>query len=505
LQAVKVFVKDIRPEDAKAGALIVGLFEKTNSVPVHLKRVDDASSGCLGRFIKSGDFKGKSGKCAWLYPPGGPFGRLLVVGLGEVSKFDAEACRRAMGAAAGEVRRVKTPEAAVAMPVGKGKGFPGAAELVRAATEGFVMGAYQFLDFKSKVEEKSAIKSLTILCADTESRLASVRREAGTGLAVAEGVNLARDLVNTPGGDLPPEALAGEARKQARKYGLKCSVMGVMQLRKMKMNGILAVGSGSGRPPRLVTLEYKPKGDAGKKKPVVLVGKGITFDSGGISIKPSGGMDVMKYDMSGAAAALATAVVAARRGWKRPVTAILPLAENMPGPKAYRPGDVIKMASGARVEVISTDAEGRMILADALHYAKRFKPEAVVDIATLTGACTIALGHEAIGLMGNDPGLVRALLEAGEASGERAWQLPLWEEYEEQIKSDVADFKNAGGRPAGTITAGIFLKKFVGGMKWAHLDIAGTAWSDRDRAYRVKGATGAGVRILAKLGENFQS
>lgn len=503
MQAIKVSVKDTPREDARVNALIVGIYEKTNKLPVALKQLDKVSSGCLKRLIESGDYNGKSGRCAWLYPPDAPFDRLLAVGLGSAEKFNAEAFRRATGAAAREVRRMKAPRVAVALPEGKGGDFPDAAELARAAVEGFVMGAYRFLEFKTRVEDNSPIKSLTVLCPERKSELAAVRREAGRGLTVAEGVNLARDLVNTPGGDMPPEALAREARRLARKHGLKCSVMGVPQLRKMKMNGILAVGSGSSRPPRLVTLEYGPKGGVGAKKPLVLVGKGITFDSGGISIKPSGGMEKMKYDMSGAAAAMATAVVAARQNWKRPVVAILPLAENLPGPKAYRPGDVIKMASGARVEVISTDAEGRMILADALHYSKRYKPEAVADIATLTGACTVALGHEAIGLMGNDPELVRALLEAGEASGERAWQLPLWEEYEEQLKSDVADVKNAGGRPAGTITAGTFLKKFVGDMKWAHLDIAGTAWSDRDWAYRVKGATGVGVRILAQWGENF--
>ncbi len=503
MQAIKVTVKDTRPQDVKAGTLIIGLFEKTKKLPADLKQVDKATSGYLERLVKSGDFKGKSGSCTWLYPPDAPFERLLVVGLGNATEFGPEAFRRAMGSAAREGRKMKTPRVAVALPVGEGKDFPQAAESAKAAVEGFVMGLYRFLEFKSKADNKNAIKDLAIVCPEKSSGLAAVRSEAGSGLAVAEGVNMARDLVNTPGGDLPPEALAREARKQARKYGLNCSVMGVAQLRKMKMNGILSVGSGSDRSPRLVTVEYRPKGDTRGKKPLALVGKGITFDSGGISIKPSGGMERMKYDMSGAAAALATAVVAARRNWKRPVVAILPLAENLPGPKAYRPGDVIKMASGTSVEVISTDAEGRMILADALYYAKKYKPEAVVDIATLTGAVTIALGREAVGLMGNDPELVKALFGAGDASGERAWQLPLWEEYEEQLKSDVADVKNAGGRPAGTITAGIFLKKFVGDMKWAHLDIAGTAWSERDWAYRVKGATGVGVRILAQLGENF--
>jgi len=276
----------------------------------------------------------------------------------------------------------------------------------------------------------------------------------------------------------------------------------VPELKRLKMNAILAVGAGSSRPPRLVALEYNG-GAERKGLPVVLVGKGIAFDSGGISLKPPPDMERMKDDMSGAAAVLATIVAASRLKLKKHIVGLLACAENLPDSNAYRPGDVIRTASGVTVEVISTDAEGRMVLCDALHYARRYRPSAVVDIATLTGACIIALGYEALGLMANDDDLREALQAAGEGCGERSWPLPLWDEYDELMRSDVADLKNVGGRPAGTIVGGMFLKRFVKGLKWAHLDIAGVAWSEKEWAYKIKGPTGAGVRILTNFVEKF--
>ncbi len=503
VEAIKISTLSGRPEDMRTGALLVGVFEKPKRTPKELKVLDKAAGGALERLIKSGDFSAKMGQCAWIYPSGATFKRLLAVGLGARDKFSPEAFRRAIGFAAREVRRIKSSDAVVALPEGSGADFPGVGDLARAAVEGFIMGAYKFLDYKSKTENSGKIKKFTIVSSAEGGELTRVRRGAEHGAVIAEAVTLARDLANTPGNDLPPEGVARVARIQARKYGLRCKVLGVPQLKRINMNALLAVGSGSSRPPRLVILEYRPKGAPTKKPPLMFVGKGITFDSGGISIKPSANMDQMKYDMSGAAAVMAALVVAARREWNRPVVGIMPCAENLPSAKAYRPGDVVKTASGIRVEVLNTDAEGRMVLSDALHYANRYKPAAVVDLATLTGACVIALGHEAMGLMSRDDDLADKILAVGEACGERAWRLPLWEEYNEQIKSDVADIKNVGGRAAGTITAGAFLARFAKDYKWAHLDIAGTAWNERDWAYRIKGAAGAGVRILAELGEKY--
>ena len=503
MEAIKISVEKGRPENARAETLILGIFENSKNVPRELKAMDKVCGGTLGRIIGSGDFSGKMGQFGWMYPSSAPFKRLLVVGLGSPKKFTPEIFRRAMAIAASQARRVKSPSATIMLPE-KVAANSKMRDFARAAVEGFILGAYKFADYKGKIEDNNAIKILVVRSASNEKELKEVRTGVERGTIVAQSVVLARDLANTPGNDLPPEALADIAKAHARKFGLKCTVLKAPELKRLKMNALLAVGSGSSRPPCMTVLEYRPKGAMAKKSPLVLVGKGITFDSGGISIKPSQGMEQMKDDMSGAAAVLATLIIAARRNWNHPVIGLMPAAENLPGSKAYRPGDVIKTAAKISIEVISTDAEGRLILADALHYAHRFKPAAVVDVATLTGACVIALGNEAAGLMSNDDKLSEEIREAGEACGERVWPLPLWEEYDELIKSDVADIKNVAGRPAGTIVGGCFLAKFAKGYKWAHLDIASTAWSDRDWMYRLKGATGAGVRILAEFGEKFE-
>lgn len=504
MENIQVTVEKGKPEAAKTGALLVGMFEKVKKTPVELSGLDKTVSGAVSRLISSGDFAGKMAQCVWLFPSEAPFKRLLVVGLGPREKFIAETFRRVIGHAAREVRRLKISDVAINLPESSDEKFPGQCDLARAAVEGFTLGAYQFRKYKSKNDDKNVIKKITVRTTGSAKEISAARSGADLGSIVAESVTLARDLANTPGNDLPPEALARVAKEQAKKWGLKCKVLGVSELKKLKMNGILAVGGGSSRPPCLAIIEYAPKGADAKKPPLVFVGKGITFDSGGISIKPAANMEQMKDDMSGAAAVLGVAIIAARRKWKRRLVCLMPMAENMPGSKAYRPGDVVITSSGVTVEVISTDAEGRMILSDALHYAGRFKPAAVIDVATLTGACVIALGHEAIGLMGKDQELIQRILNSGADAGEHAWQLPLWEEHDEYIKSDIADIKNAGGRAAGTITGAAFLARFAKDYKWAHLDIAGTAWSDREMSYKSKGATGAGVRILAEFGENFE-
>jgi len=305
---------------------------------------------------------------------------------------------------------------------------------------------------------------------------------------------LARDLVNAPGNIKSPVFLTEQAQAAAKESGLTCKVLGQKELAKEGCGALLGVAQGSEREPQMIILEHN--GGTKGKAPVALVGKGVTFDSGGISLKPGEKMDEMKMDMAGGAAVIGTMLAIALLKLPINVVGVVPAVENLPSGTAYRPGDILTSLSGKTIEVLNTDAEGRLILADALTYVKRYQPELVVDLATLTGACIIALGHHATAVLGNDQKLIDSLLAAGEASGERLWQLPLWDDYDPLIKSDVADVKNTGGRAAGTITAAAFLKKFASDFHWAHLDIAGTAWRDQNQPYIPKGGTGVGVRLL---------
>jgi leucyl aminopeptidase len=365
---------------------------------------------------------------------------------------------------------------------------------LEAVCEGALLGGYAFEQYKTKdKDERFSFEAMTLLLPKGGNRKEAgirVRRTA----ALCSGVQLARDLVSHPGNVVTTGYLAETARELAARNHLTCKVLELDELERLGMNALIAVGKGSVEPPRLIVLEYR--GGGVNKRPVVLVGKGITFDSGGISIKPSAGMEEMKTDMSGAAAVLGTMEAAAGLCLPLHLVGIIPTAENMPDGKAYKPGDVITSLSGTTIEITNTDAEGRLILCDALHFARKYKPTTMIDLATLTGACVVALGHEASGLMGNDQRLVDALKKAGERCGERVWELPLWDGYGEAMKSDVADLKNAGNRDGGSITAGWFLKQFVGATHWAHLDIAGTAWTDKPRPCSPKGATGVGVRLL---------
>lgn len=481
-------------EKVKTDLLFTGIFEEDISPSDALKKYEKLYGKEIVQALRTGDFQGKLFQFIMLYPREKPYQRLLLMGLGSKNKFNSEVFRRACGASAREIRKAKAKTVGLDLTLLENEQL---LDMAKAGVEGFLMGAYRFTTYKSKPDENNGVDRFFIF-APCEKELKKVNTQVKAGRIVAESVNLARDLANTPGNELPPLALAQIAKSQAKRLGFSCKVLGVNELKKLGMNAILAVGGGSSRPPCLVVLEYKGEG-VKKSSPIVLVGKGITFDSGGISLKPPQDMERMKDDMSGAGAVLSTISAIAKMKLKVHVIGLMACAENMPGSKAYRPGDVVKTASGTTVEIISTDAEGRMVLADALHYAGNFNPSKIVDVATLTGACVIALGAEACGLMSNENALAEGLLKAGEASGERCWQLPLWEEYDELIKSDVADIKNVGGRAAGTITGGMFLKRFVKDTPWAHIDIAGTAWSEKDWAYKVKGATGAGVRLLVEF------
>jgi len=366
---------------------------------------------------------------------------------------------------------------------------------VRAVAEGTLLGSYEFSQYKTEAGEEGSVAELVFLCADKQSRKI-VERVVAEATAVCEAVSFARDLVSHPGNVATPTYLAEKALEMAARHGITCQVLEREELERFGMEALLAVSRGSHQPPRFIILEYR--GDGAKGRPVVLVGKGVTFDSGGISLKPGAGMERMKDDMAGAAAVFGTMQAAADLHLPLHLVGLVPAAENLPGGSAYKPGDVVKSMSGKTIEVVNTDAEGRLLLCDALHYAQRYRPAALIDLATLTGACIVALGNVATGLMGNDNGLKRLLQKAGEASGERVWELPLWEEYGELMKSDIADLKNAGGPTAGTISAGWFLQQFAGKTRWAHLDIAGTAWEEKGRPYLPKGATGVGVRLLVE-------
>ncbi|MBI1884483.1 MAG: leucyl aminopeptidase [Chlamydiae bacterium] len=365
---------------------------------------------------------------------------------------------------------------------------------VEAMAEVIDLALYRFDPFKPKDQKRKDLKTCQFIFRDGKD-VTKALKAVEIGRTVSESVNFTRDLVNTPSNELPPRVLADRASQMAKECNISIKIYDEKELQKMKMGGILAVSQGSVQEPRMIVLEY---GDPKKPVDFAFVGKGVTFDSGGISIKPSDGMEKMKYDMAGGAAVLGILRTAAKLSLDVHIVGIVPAAENMPSGAAYRPGDVIWMGSGKSVEVLNTDAEGRLLLGDGLFLAERYKPKMVVDLATLTGACVVALGTVVVAVLGNDPKVILKIKEAGELSGERVWELPLWDDYFDQIKSDVAEIKNVGGKGGGTITAAMFLKQFVN-YPWAHLDIAGTAWAEEKKPYFQKGATGVGVRLLTKM------
>lgn len=444
-------------------------------------------------------FRGNSGEVLPLLAE--PSGTLVLLGLGEQKKLTAEGLRRAFGVLAKRMRRKTTLrlrfalDGAFSTRVLRKLGWEAA---TRAAVEGWILGGYRFDALKTLARDQLKSGELILDPGGISAEAsAAARRGARKGEIIAAGVNFARDLTNMPGNQLYPETLASRARTMARRSGLKCRVLGKAAIEREKMGAFLAVSQGSERPPRLIVLEYRPRRRA--RQTVVLVGKAVTFDSGGISIKPARGMEEMKFDMAGGAAVLGALQVIAALRPQLNVVGVVPASENLISGSATRPGDVLRSASGKTIEVINTDAEGRLLLADGLHYARRFKPDAVVDLATLTGACVVALGTRLTGLMTNDRALGRKVREAGLSAGEPVWELPLTEEYHDTVKGQVADLKNSTGRNAGAVTAGAFLARFIEGIPWAHLDIAGTGWTTREYGYHLLGATGVGVRLLSEL------
>lgn len=476
---------------------------ETELLAVCLYKGDDAPDGLANAAapaLQSGDFSGKEGETALLYAGDGVQAtRLLLVGLGERGAFTLEKLRRAAATAAKKGRTLKAAEMVLSHRTPPSTTEEDAAQ---AAAEGSALGLYRFRKYKTGTDDGDDepgsngdrdLDRVDLLAGDDES---STRIGAETGEKIARGACLARDLANEPGSTATPEFLAERAREISSRHGMGLTVLDRAGVASEGMTGLSTVGRSSSQEPRFIALEHRRGGD---ESPVVLVGKAVTFDSGGISIKPSAGMEEMKFDMGGGAAVLGAMEAIGALDLPVNVVALVPATENLPAGDAYKPGDVLTFGNGKTVEVISTDAEGRLILADALLYAKRYDPACVVDCATLTGAVLIGLGKAASGLMGNDDELVTEIQTAGETVGERAWPLPLFDDYTDQIKSDTADIKNTGGRNAGTLTAGAFLKEFAD-FPWAHLDIAGTAWDvPLKNPYIAKGATGNPARLLVEL------
>jgi len=453
--------------------------------------LDEALGGGLSSIYELREFTGELNKVKLLNTFGKlPAERLLLVGLGNNEELNSDRLRQAAGAAATALRPVGVRKLSSILHLAR----DGGAETLSATVEGFALGSYSFDEYKTGTEPKTDLEEATLLFAEAGDLDYNVNKVLAETATICDAVRFARDLVSQPGNVLVPSYLAEKGREIAARYGLSCTVLEREEMAQNSMNALLAVAKGSHEPPKFIILEYRGGGE--DDAVTVLVGKGVTFDSGGISLKPREGMEKMKDDMAGAAAVMGTMMAVAALKLSQNVVGLIPAAENLPGGGAYKPGDIVRSMSGQTIEIVNTDAEGRLLLCDALYFAQRYKPAALIDIATLTGACVVALGNFATGLMGNDKGLTRSLKRAGEVSGERVWELPLWDEYGELMESDIADMKNAGGPSGASISAGWFLQKFVGKTAWAHLDIAGTSWEEKGRPYRPKGATGVGVRLL---------
>jgi len=463
------------------------------SLLASLVDLDRAAGGALARALGTGDYKGKRDETLVVYADG-KAQRILLVGVGKAGEITRSALRRAAAVGAKRARGLGVTALAVAVAP-EAQGGVSAAELGQVIVEGAAQGGWQFTELKQPGDDpKPPLEAVTVVVEPGSARDAEAGRQVGD--AVAAGHRLTRTLQMQPGNVCTPSYLADAAGKLAQAHGFTLTVLDRVQMKKEGMGALLAVAQGSAEEPRFIALQYRGQGDL---PPIVLIGKGVTFDSGGISIKPAQSMEDMKFDMSGAAAVLGTFEVLGRLKPKLNVVGLIPATENLPSGTAVKPGDVVKSHLGKTIEIINTDAEGRLILCDALSYARRYKPAAVLDAATLTGAVVVALGHHAIGLMGNDEALLAEVRDAGERAGERCWPLPLWDEYRDLVKSEIADVRNSGGRSAGTIAGGWFLREFVDGFPWVHLDIAGTAYTEGEGTTQAKGPTAVGVRLFTEF------
>ncbi|MBS1142456.1 MAG: aminopeptidase Metallo peptidase family [Proteobacteria bacterium] len=483
-------IKSGSPEKQRSACVVVGIFESRKmTLPAEL--LDKASGGYISDIIRRGDMEGKAGSTLLLHSvPSTLCDRILLVGLGKEKEFREKEFASAIRTAVKVLNETGAFDASIfltELPVKKRS----IAWRVRQTAMIALDATYKFDQFKSKKEEiRRPLRKLTI-SVERRNELAPAEEALAQGLAIAEGMAMAKTLGNLPPNICHPTYLAEQAQAMADEFKLGCEILDRADMEKLGMHSLLSVARGSHQPPKLIVLTYK--GSRASEKPVVLVGKGVTFDTGGISLKPGAEMDEMKYDMCGAASVLGTMQAVARMALPINLTVIVPATENMPGGNATRPGDIVTSMSGQTIEILNTDAEGRLILCDALTYAERFEPDTVIDVATLTGACVVALGSIATGLFANKDALARDLLDAGEDANDRGWHMPLWDDYQELLKSPFADMANIGGRWGGAISAACFLSRFTKKFDWAHLDIAGTAW----KSGADKGATGRPVPMLA--------
>ena len=489
---MEFIVKSGTPEKQRSGCIVAGVFESRKlSTVAH--QIDEVSGGAISSILRRGDLEGKPGQTLLLHNiPNLPSERVLLMGCGKEKEFNENRYRDTAAKAVSVLKDTGATEATSYLTELDVKGRD-ISWKVRQAVEVTEAALYRFDQLKSKPDNSRRALRRVVLAVSKRSDLGPGEQAIREGRAIAEGMKLARDLGNLPGNLCTPAYLAEQAVEIGKQHGLKITVLEKDDMEKLGMGALLSVARGSRQPPKLIVLEYH--GGKQGEPPVALVGKGLTFDAGGISIKPAANMDEMKYDMCGGASVLGAVKAAAELKLPLNIVGIIPSSENLPDGDANKPGDIITSMSGQTVEVLNTDAEGRLILSDALTYAERYKPAVVIDIATLTGACVIALGAHASGLLANNDQLAREILGAGKYTHDRAWQLPLWDEYQKQLDSNFADMANIGGREAGTITGACFLARYAKNFKWAHLDIAGTAW----KTGKEKGATGRPVPLLVQF------
>jgi leucyl aminopeptidase len=486
----------------KSDAVIFFISEETKSIAKQLEPFPKQLKNLAEKISSLENFKGKNDEVCKVFTNNAITSpQLLLVGIGKKEKFSIELLRRATATALNKAKGIKAKKVAYDFSsASKLLSQNSIEEITQGIVEGSMLSQYKFDKYFSEKKDKEKIAEAIVFDSSDET-VKKIKNGISVAKIICEGTILARDLENAPSNEIYPESLADVAKKSAEQFGFECEVWEKSKIEEEKFCGLLAVSSGSMKEPRFIILRYNGTQNS-EVQPIVFVGKGVTFDSGGISIKPSANMAEMKMDMSGAAAVIGAVQTIARLKFPVNVIGLIPATENMPSGTAVKPGDIVTHRGGKTSEVDNTDAEGRLILADALAFAETLKPQCVIDLATLTGACVVALGHFATGMFGNDDEVMNKLKLAGEKTYERVWQLPLYDEYEKLIKSDVADVKNVGGRWGGAITAAWFLKKFIGDYKWIHLDIAGPAILEDNQPYAPKGGSGVGVRLLVEFVKN---
>lgn len=489
-----------RYQEEDVQALAVAVFKDEKADEGLLSELNEASGGVIKSVIESDELKGKEGETVYIHLAGDggevKATRLLLIGVGEREAYKLPQVSQMAGTAARHLRGKNIKTVAV-MPRAEGD----ATSVVAAAAEGAITSLFEMDKYRTADKEERQIERFVVLVEGAEEE--ALKSGAERGRIIGESVNFTRDLANEPGGYMTPSDMADRAREIAEQFGLNLEVLDEARMEQEGMGALLSVSRGSEEPAKLIVLKYLPRDAAQQSTDNLLafVGKGITFDSGGISLKPGENMELMKYDMSGGATVLGAMRAIAQLKPGIPILGVVPASENLPSGKATKPGDIVRAMSGKTIEIINTDAEGRLVLSDAICYAKKLGAKRIVDMATLTGAVSIALGDVHAAILGTDQELIDEVIEAGREVGDKYWQLPLDKEYSKQIKSEIADIKNVGGRKAGTITAAAFLKEFADGVAWAHLDIAGTAWGDDAKPYRAKGPTGITVRTLINMAE----